>query len=165
MVICSFKSRNHGTDVAEYMIFFLCLTPFDARNSWFHQSSKIALTWENSKYTAKKIMANFSRSCFYWLAGKCTKCNSSILVFPSINRAVGSRNRCEGDFGRSVNPIPINGTHYLINMRHGSWTLLQTVWLWNHTSQAKFDFNEFVANALRDDMGMNIFDHWGCGIC
>ena len=66
-----------------------CLTPFDARNSWFHHSSKIALTWENSKYTAKKIMANFSRSCFYWLAGKCTKCNSSILVFPSINRAVG----------------------------------------------------------------------------
>ena len=101
---------SYGPDLAVYIIFFLCLTPFDARNSWFHQSSKIALTWENSKYTAKKIMANFSRSCFYWLAGKCTKCTSSILVFPSINRAVGASegggqgDHCPPDFGRSVNP-------------------------------------------------------------
>ena len=28
--------------------------------------------------------------------------------------------------------------------------LLQTIWLWSHTSHTKFYFNEFVANTLRD---------------
>ena len=32
-----------------------------------------------------------------------------------------------------------------------------------HTSHIKVYFNEFVANALRDNMGMIIFDLWGCG--
>ena len=43
---------------------------------------------------------------------------------------------------------------YLINKRHGSLTLEQTIWLWNHTSHSKFYFNEFVANAFRDNIGM-----------
>ena len=29
----------------------------------------------------------------------------------------------------------------------------------------KFNFNEFVANVLRDNMGMIIYDFWGCGGC
>ena len=53
----------------------------------------------------------------------------------------------------------------LINKRHGSSTLEQTIWLSNHASHTKVYFNEFVANALRDDMGMIIFDHLGCGSC
>ena len=38
----------------------------------------------------------------------------------------------------------------LINKRHGSRTLEQTIWLWNHTSHTKVYFNEFVANVFRD---------------
>ena len=53
----------------------------------------------------------------------------------------------------------------LINKRHGSQTLQQTIWLWNHKSHTKIYFNEFVANVLRDNMGMIIFDLWGCGGC
>ena len=52
---------------------------------------------------------------------------------------------------------------YLINKRHGSRMLEQTIWLWNHTSHTKVYFNEFVANVLRDNIGMIIFDrHGGC---
>ena len=36
-------------------------------------------------------------------------------------------------------------------------SLKQTIWL------SKVYFNEFVANALRDNMGMIIFNLWGCG--
>ena len=32
--------------------------------------------------------------------------------------------------------------------------LEQTIWLWNHTFHSKFYFNEFVANAFRDNIGM-----------
>ena len=41
--------------------------------------------------------------------------------------------------------------------------LLKTIWLWNHTSDTKVYFNEFVANVLRDNMGMIIFDLQGFG--
>ena len=54
---------------------------------------------------------------------------------------------------------------YLVNKRHGSWTLEQTIWLWNHTSHTKFYFNEFVANALCDNIGMMIFDLQGYRGC
>ena len=33
----------------------------------------------------------------------------------------------------------------------------------NHTSYKKFYLYEFVANVLHDNVGMTIFDHWGCG--
>ena len=45
----------------------------------------------------------------------------------------------------------------LINKRHGSQMLEQTIWLWNYTSHTKVYFNEFVANALHDNMGMITF--------
>ena len=32
----------------------------------------------------------------------------------------------------------------------------QTIWPRNHTSHTKVYFNEFVANVLRDDMGLKI---------
>ena len=35
----------------------------------------------------------------------------------------------------------------------------------NHTSDRKFYFNEFVANVLRDNMGIIIFDLQDCGGC
>ena len=35
----------------------------------------------------------------------------------------------------------------------------------NHTSYRKFNFNEFVANFLPDNMGMIIFDLRGCEGC
>ena len=38
-------------------------------------------------------------------------------------------------------------------------------WLWNHTSHTKVYFIEYIANVLRDDMGMIIIDLWGCGDC
>ena len=38
----------------------------------------------------------------------------------------------------------------LINKKHGCQTLEQTIWLWNHTSNKKVYFNEFVANVLHD---------------
>ena len=53
----------------------------------------------------------------------------------------------------------------LINKRHGSQMLLQLIWLWNHRSQTKVYFNEFVANDLRDNMDMIIYDVQGCGGC
>ena len=34
-----------------------------------------------------------------------------------------------------------------------------------HTSYRKFNFNEFIANVLRDNMDMIIFDLRGCGGC
>ena len=48
---------------------------------------------------------------------------------------------------------------YLIDKKHGSRILQQTIWLWNHThtSHKKIYFYEFVANFLRDNMGMIIF--------
>ena len=54
---------------------------------------------------------------------------------------------------------------YLIDKRHGSQMLEKTIWLWNHTSHTRVYFDEFVANALRDNMGMIIFDLRGCGGC
>jgi hypothetical protein len=41
----------------------------------------------------------------------------------------------------------------------------QTIWPGNHTSHIKAYFNEFVANVLRDDMGIVIFDLRGHGGC
>ena len=41
-------------------------------------------------------------------------------------------------------------------------TLEQTNWLWNHTFHTKVYFNEFLANALRNNMGMIIFYLWDC---
>ena len=57
------------------------------------------------------------------------------------------------------------GTNLLIKYfkRDGSQKLLQTTWLWNHTCHTKVYVNEFVANVLLDNMGMIIFDLWGCG--
>ena len=52
----------------------------------------------------------------------------------------------------------ITKTHYLINKRHGSQMLEQMIWPSNHTFHTKVYFNEFVANALLDNMGMIIFD-------
>ena len=37
----------------------------------------------------------------------------------------------------------------------------QTIWPSNHTSHTKLYFNEFVANVLRDNIGIVIFDLWG----
>ena len=56
--------------------------------------------------------------------------------------------------------------HYLINKRQVrlGWNGEvggQTVQL----KYRKFDLNEFVANVLRDNMGMIIFDLRGCGGC
>ena len=45
----------------------------------------------------------------------------------------------------------------LINKRHGSRTLIYTIWPPNHTSHKKNYFNEVVANALRDNIGRG---HW-----
>ena len=45
------------------------------------------------------------------------------------------------------------------------WILKYLASLPNHTSYRKFYFNEFVANILRDKMGMIIFDLRGCGGC
>ena len=36
--------------------------------------------------------------------------------------------------------------------------LKQTIWPSNHTSHTKVYFNEFVANVLRDNIGILIFD-------
>ena len=41
---------------------------------------------------------------------------------------------------------------HLINKRHGSQTLQQIIWPWNHTSHKIFYFYEFVANVLRDNI-------------
>ena len=54
---------------------------------------------------------------------------------------------------------------YLINKRHGSRTLEQTIWLWIHTSHTEVYFNEFVANALRSILTMSMefdknFSNW-----
>ena len=43
--------------------------------------------------------------------------------------------------------------------------LEQTIWPSNHTFHTKVYFNEFVVNALHDNMGMIIFDLCGCGGC
>ena len=43
--------------------------------------------------------------------------------------------------------------------------LKQMIWPWNHTSHTKIFFIKFVANALRDKIGIVIFDlqpHKGC---
>ena len=57
----------------------------------------------------------------------------------------------------------------LVNLfiRHESRTLQQMIWLWNqpYIPQKKVYFNEFVANALRDMMGMIVFDLWVCEGC
>ena len=41
---------------------------------------------------------------------------------------------------------------HLINKRHGSQTLQQIIWPWNHTFHKNFHFYEFVANVLRDNI-------------
>ena len=46
----------------------------------------------------------------------------------------------------------------LIDKRHGSQMLEQTIWLWNRTFHTNVHFNEFIANALCDNMGIIIFD-------
>ena len=52
---------------------------------------------------------------------------------------------------------------HLINKRHGSRILQQTIWPWNHTSHKNIYFYEFVANVLFDNIGILIFDlHGGC---
>ena len=43
--------------------------------------------------------------------------------------------------------------------------LKQTIWPSNHTSYTEVYFNEFVANVLRDDIGIVIFDLRGHGGC
>ena len=43
--------------------------------------------------------------------------------------------------------------------------LEQTIWGLNHASHTKVYFNEFVANVLRDDIGIVIFDLRGHGGC
>ena len=45
------------------------------------------------------------------------------------------------------------------------WVLLYPASRPNHTSYRKFYFYEFVANFLRDNMGMTIFDLLGCQGC
>jgi hypothetical protein len=44
------------------------------------------------------------------------------------------------------------GGSNLIDKRHGSRKLLQTIWPSNHTSLTKVYFNEFVANVLHDNI-------------
>ena len=44
-------------------------------------------------------------------------------------------------------------------------TVLYSIWPRNHTSHKKFYFNEFVANVLRDVIGIYIFDLRGYGGC
>ena len=41
----------------------------------------------------------------------------------------------------------------------------QTIWQSNHASHTKLYFNEFVANVLRDNIGIVIFDLRGHGGC
>ena len=43
--------------------------------------------------------------------------------------------------------------------------VLYLIWPRNHTSHKKFYFNEFVANVLRDVIGIFIFDLRGHGGC
>ena len=43
--------------------------------------------------------------------------------------------------------------------------LLETIRLWNHTSHTKVYSNEFVANVLRDKIGIVVIDLWGYGGC
>ena len=45
------------------------------------------------------------------------------------------------------------------------WVLEQTIWRSNLKSHTKVYFNEIVANALRDNIGMIIFDLRGYGGC
>ena len=45
----------------------------------------------------------------------------------------------------------------------GCSMVLYSIWPRNHTAHKKFYFNEFVANVLRDVIGIVIFDlHGGC---
>ena len=41
----------------------------------------------------------------------------------------------------------------------------QMIWQSNHASHTKVYFNEFVANVMRDDIGIVIFDLRGHGGC
>ena len=47
----------------------------------------------------------------------------------------------------------------------GCSMVLYAIWRRNHTSHKKFDFNECVANVLRDVIGIFIFDLRGHGGC
>ena len=47
----------------------------------------------------------------------------------------------------------------------GCSMLKQTIWPLNLTSRTKLSFNKFVANVLRDNIGIVIFDFWGHGGC
>ena len=82
-------------------------------------------------------------------------------------RFIDTRNQDLGSCSRIRDVCFAAATYSVINKRHGSETLLQTISLSIHTSQTKVDFNEFVANVLRgiDNMGMIIFDLPGCGGC
>ena len=70
-------------------------------------------------------------------------------------RFIDTRNQDLGSCSRIRDVCFAAATYSVINKRHGSETLLQTILLSIHTSQTKVDFNEFVAN---DKMGMIIFD-------
>ena len=54
---------------------------------------------------------------------------------------------------------------YILLIIEGCSMLLWTIWPRNHTSHTKVYFNEFVANVLRDDIGIVIFDLKGHGGC
>ena len=47
----------------------------------------------------------------------------------------------------------------------GCSMLKQTIWTSNHTSHTKLYFNEFVANVLRDNIGIVVFDLRGYVDC
>ena len=47
----------------------------------------------------------------------------------------------------------------------GCSTVYYSIWPRNHTSHKKFYFNEFVANVMRDVIGIVIFDLRGRGGC
>ena len=57
-----------------------------------------------------------------------------------------------------------NIVHILLIIQRSSM-LEQTIWGLNHASHTKVYFNEFVANVLRDDIGIVIFDLRGHGGC
>ena len=79
-------------------------------------------------------------------------------------RFIETRNQDLGSCSRIRDVCFAAATYSVINKRHGSETLLQTILLSIHTSHTKVDFNEFVANVLCgiDNMGMIIFDLRGC---
>ena len=70
-----------------------------------------------------------------------------------------------------IKPRTIYSTISFLKRKIWTWNLINNQRMFNvgiddfHTSCTKVYFNEFVANALRDNMGIIIFDLWSYGGC